>query len=179
MYGTTTSSSASMSPISWPNPPSTVAVSGSPVDIVVHRRDAKCSQISRTRTSIHSPRKIHYGFLSNTTTIPPRMSILKRFSLISDLAFAFYLAFWPTLTRVSATPSLLFNPTEISRIFMSHVWTAFGAGIDGNSAKIKTSLITQNAYGVVLDLGAGKPSFSLGTAPVHSTSRTRPHGQIP
>lgn len=107
------------------------------------------------------------------------MSILKRFSLISDLAFAFYLAFWPTLTRVSATPSLLFNPTEISRIFMSHVWTAFGAGIDGNSAKIKTSLITQNAYGVVLDLGAGKPSFSLGTAPVHSTSRTRPHGQIP
>ncbi|KAH0835644.1 hypothetical protein J3R83DRAFT_9395 [Lanmaoa asiatica] len=39
---------------------------------------------------------------------------------------------------------------------MSHVWASFGTGIDGNNSQVKTSLITQNAYGVVLDIGAGK-----------------------
>ncbi|KAG8215774.1 hypothetical protein J3R82DRAFT_7677 [Butyriboletus roseoflavus] len=83
------------------------------------------------------------------------MSILKRFSLLGDLYFALQLAFWPTLWRIWTTPSLLLHPTAIPRVFMSHVWTAFGAGIDGNNVQLKTSLITQNAYGVVLDLGAG------------------------
>ncbi|KAF8120284.1 hypothetical protein EV363DRAFT_130196 [Boletus edulis] len=83
------------------------------------------------------------------------MPIFKRFGLLSDLYIALQLALTPTLRHIWATPSLIFHPTAISRIFMSYVWTAFGAGIDENNVQLKTSLITKNAYGVVLDLGAG------------------------
>ncbi|KAH0835647.1 hypothetical protein J3R83DRAFT_9398 [Lanmaoa asiatica] len=83
------------------------------------------------------------------------MPILKRLSLLEDLYLALQLAFWPTFWRIWATPRLLFHPVAVSRIFMYHVWTAFGTGIDQNNAQLKTSLITQNAYGVVLDIGAG------------------------
>ncbi|KAI9463906.1 hypothetical protein HD554DRAFT_2026814 [Boletus coccyginus] len=83
------------------------------------------------------------------------MSILKRFSLLGDVYIALQLALWPTLNHICATPSLLFHPRAVARIFMSIVWTGFGAGIDESNAQLKASLITQNAYGVVLDLGAG------------------------
>ncbi|KIJ67223.1 hypothetical protein HYDPIDRAFT_84045 [Hydnomerulius pinastri MD-312] len=83
------------------------------------------------------------------------MTLLKRYGLLGDLRMAIKIAFWPTAMRIWATPSLLFHPTEISRIFMSHVWSVFGAGIDENSGEIKRELVTQHAHGVVLDLGAG------------------------
>jgi len=83
------------------------------------------------------------------------MSILKHFSPLLDIYLALQLAFWPTTQRIWATPSLLFQPTAVSRIFLSHVWAGFGPGIDKNNVQLKTSLVTKNAYGVVLDLGAG------------------------
>lgn len=88
------------------------------------------------------------------------MSVLERFGLLQDFYLALKLAFLPTLWQIWVTPSLLFRPTEISRIFFSHVWAAFGPGIDGNNVQLKTSLITPNAYGVVLDIGAGKPPLT-------------------
>lgn len=39
---------------------------------------------------------------------------------------------------------------------MTYVWTNFASGIDENSGVIKRSLITANAHGAVLDLGAGQ-----------------------
>ena len=38
---------------------------------------------------------------------------------------------------------------------MTHVWVPFGNGIDINARETKSSLLTPNAYGVVLDVGAG------------------------
>ena len=102
------------------------------------------------------------------------MSILKRYSLLFDLYLALRFALWPTVTHIWATPSLLFHPTAISRIFMSNVWTVFGPGIDQNSAQVKTALITQNAYGVVLDIGAGKPSLTC--SPSHPFIHFQGHG---
>ncbi|KIJ06451.1 hypothetical protein PAXINDRAFT_121621 [Paxillus involutus ATCC 200175] len=83
------------------------------------------------------------------------MTLLKRYSLLGDLFMAIKIAFWPTFKQTWANPSLLFHPTAISRIFMSHVWSVFGAGIDENSGEVKRGLVTQHAHGVVLDVGAG------------------------
>ncbi|KAH7886773.1 S-adenosyl-L-methionine-dependent methyltransferase [Phlebopus sp. FC_14] len=83
------------------------------------------------------------------------MPLLARFSLLGDLRVAFQIALWPTLKQVWSNPSLLLQPTAISRIVMSHVWSTFGPGIDGNSVETKKGLVTQYAYGVVLDVGAG------------------------
>lgn len=82
---------------------------------------------------------------------------MSSFNLVHDLYLALKFALWPTIRHISTTPSVLFHPAAISRIFFSHVWTAFGAGIDENGAQLRTSLITPNAYGVVLDIGAGEP----------------------
>ncbi|CCM00218.1 uncharacterized protein FIBRA_02246 [Fibroporia radiculosa] len=38
---------------------------------------------------------------------------------------------------------------------MSHLWIPFGDGIDENARPVKENLITPNARGVVLDIGAG------------------------
>ncbi|KAI9463908.1 hypothetical protein HD554DRAFT_2026957 [Boletus coccyginus] len=83
------------------------------------------------------------------------MSILKRFIPLGIIYSALQLALWPTLTHIWAAPSLLFRPKAIAHIFMSIFWTGFGASMDENNTQLKVSLITQNAYGVVLDLGAG------------------------
>ncbi|KAF9242823.1 S-adenosyl-L-methionine-dependent methyltransferase [Melanogaster broomeanus] len=82
------------------------------------------------------------------------MTLLKRYGLLSDLCMGIQIAFWPTFKQIWAKPTLLLHPTEISRIFMSSVWSVFGQGIDENSVETKKGLITQHAHGVVLDVGA-------------------------
>jgi hypothetical protein len=54
------------------------------------------------------------------------------------------------------TPSLLLHPKMLSQTFMGHVWVDFGNGVDEGGRPVKNGLITPNATGVVLDLGAGK-----------------------
>ncbi|KAJ7189564.1 S-adenosyl-L-methionine-dependent methyltransferase [Mycena pura] len=62
----------------------------------------------------------------------------------------------PAILRALLTaPSLLFQPTTLSRIGMDSIWVAFGAGGDENARNDKQKLITPNARGIVLDLGAG------------------------
>ncbi|GBE85616.1 predicted protein [Sparassis crispa] len=50
---------------------------------------------------------------------------------------------------------MLLHPQEISRVFMSHVWVAYGNGVDEVGRPEKQGLIPANAKGVVLDIGAG------------------------
>ncbi|KAL4065596.1 hypothetical protein V8B97DRAFT_2025732 [Scleroderma yunnanense] len=83
------------------------------------------------------------------------MALLQRFALLIDLALALQIALLPTVKRIIHEPSLLFHPTALSRIFMAHVWTFFGPGIDENCTEVKKRLITPHAFGVVLDVGAG------------------------
>jgi hypothetical protein len=39
---------------------------------------------------------------------------------------------------------------------MSHVWNAAGNAIDEGGRDVKTNLIPENAYGTILDIGAGQ-----------------------
>ncbi|KAJ7125240.1 hypothetical protein C8R44DRAFT_669414 [Mycena epipterygia] len=59
------------------------------------------------------------------------------------------------LRAIFTTPSLLFNPTALSRISMAGIWIPFGNGSDAGSRGDKEHLITPHARGIVLDLGAG------------------------
>ncbi|PPR01211.1 hypothetical protein CVT24_006121 [Panaeolus cyanescens] len=61
----------------------------------------------------------------------------------------------PTLVSLLIRPWLVFNPHEISKLFMSYVWVVFSDGIDKGDAKVKKDLVEGDAYGVVLDIGAG------------------------
>lgn len=83
------------------------------------------------------------------------MRLAAAFRLLPDFRFAISVALWPTILAVWQTPSLLFRPQGLSRLFMSHIWNRFGNGIDEAGRDTKQALITPHAYGVVLDLGAG------------------------
>ncbi|KAI0654320.1 hypothetical protein C8Q70DRAFT_1048050 [Cubamyces menziesii] len=83
------------------------------------------------------------------------MKLSAAFGLLTDLRLASQAAFLPTLKAVFRSPALLFYPREISRIFMAHVWKAFGNSTDESGRPVKASLIPSNAHGVVLDIGAG------------------------
>jgi hypothetical protein len=86
------------------------------------------------------------------------MKLSSAFSLFVDLRFAIQNALLPTICALWYSPSLIFSPGAVSRLFMAHVWRAFGDSCDQNGQPVKEKLIPPNAYGVVLDLGAGQPS---------------------
>ncbi|KAF9033623.1 S-adenosyl-L-methionine-dependent methyltransferase [Panaeolus papilionaceus] len=83
------------------------------------------------------------------------MKLYNAFSLLTDLRFAIFAAFLPTVKALILNPFLIFRPVQISRIFMANVWDKFGNGLDEGIREIKRGLIEANAYGVVLDIGAG------------------------
>ncbi|KAF5375948.1 hypothetical protein D9615_008217 [Tricholomella constricta] len=83
------------------------------------------------------------------------MKLSAAFSILLDLRFAVHEAFLPTILVIIRSPSLLLEPSAISRLFMAKLWVTFGDGVDENSRPVKEHLITPNAYGVVLDIGAG------------------------
>ena len=87
------------------------------------------------------------------------MKISNAFNLLTDLRFAITIALLPTLKDIFHNPSLLFRPQSLSRVFMAHLWVVFGDGIDQNSKDVKIHLIAPNAYGSVLDIGAGSYFF--------------------
>ncbi|KAJ7675464.1 S-adenosyl-L-methionine-dependent methyltransferase [Mycena rosella] len=61
----------------------------------------------------------------------------------------------PVLRAILAAPSLLLNPTALSRISFASVWVPWGMGTDAHARADKEALITPHAAGTVLDLGAG------------------------
>ena len=84
------------------------------------------------------------------------MKLTVSLELLQHLLWTVKVAFVPTVEAVWKSPGLLLRPKEISRIFMLAIWVIMGPGIDENIAGIKKSLITPNASGVVLDIGAGR-----------------------
>jgi len=93
------------------------------------------------------------------------MKLSNGLSLLIDLRFAITVALLPTLKDVFRNPTLLLRPQTLSRVFMANLWVVFGDGTDLNAREVKNDLITPNAYGSVLDIGAGECSFLL---PLHS-----------
>ena len=87
------------------------------------------------------------------------MRLSAAFGLLQDLRLACQAAFVPMIGAVFRSPLLLLRPREVSRIFMSHVWKAFGNGVDENGRPVKEGLLNSNGHGVVLDIGAGMSQF--------------------
>ncbi|KAG6809997.1 hypothetical protein H0H92_013779 [Tricholoma furcatifolium] len=83
------------------------------------------------------------------------MKLSNAFGILFPMYFSIQEAFIPTLHEIVRSPSILLRPSSISRIFMSKLWIALGSGIDTNLRPTKEHLITPNAHGVVLDIGAG------------------------
>jgi len=83
------------------------------------------------------------------------MKISAAFALFEDLFAAIRGGFFPTVQAIATSPLLLFRPVALSRLFMAKVWVTFGDGVDSNGRPVKELLITPNAYGVLLDIGAG------------------------
>lgn len=92
------------------------------------------------------------------------MKLSSALAPLTDIRLVIQAALPPTISALLHSPSLILQPATLSRIFMSHVWVAFGNVTDENGRASKQNLLPQNAYGVVLDIGAGKVD-----------SRTAPH----
>lgn len=92
---------------------------------------------------------------------PSTMKLSAAFSILLDLCVGIQVAFLPTLQAIIASPSLFFRPAALSRSFMANLWVTFGKGVDENGRPLKTQLITPNAHGVVLDIGAGCTVFYM------------------
>ncbi|XP_006457491.1 hypothetical protein AGABI2DRAFT_212927 [Agaricus bisporus var. bisporus H97] len=83
------------------------------------------------------------------------MKLQAAFAIVFELVFAIRTAFLPTLLAIWKSPSLLLHPQQLSRLLFSNIWVFFGPVTDENGKPFKEALITPNAYGVVLDIGAG------------------------
>ncbi|KIM43895.1 hypothetical protein M413DRAFT_442966 [Hebeloma cylindrosporum] len=83
------------------------------------------------------------------------MKLSNALSLLTDLRIGISIAIIPTLKAILWNPTLLFRPRALSRIFMANLWMTFGPGVDSSAKAVKEGLITPNAYGIVLDIGAG------------------------
>ena len=109
------------------------------------------------QSDVHDIEAFHT--ITNTfLSLNPRIQTMKlsnAFSPLIDLSIAIQLAFLPTLAAIFKDLTLLLHPHALSRIVMHNIWVLFGEGADTNARDVKTKLITPNAYGVVLDVGAG------------------------
>lgn len=83
------------------------------------------------------------------------MKLRAALGFLTDFRYALQASLPGTLKAVISSPSLLLKPALVSHIVMSYVWGLFANGIDGNGREIKIDLITQDAHGLVLDIGAG------------------------
>ncbi|KIL63665.1 hypothetical protein M378DRAFT_186925 [Amanita muscaria Koide BX008] len=71
---------------------------------------------------------------------------------LTDLYLSVLNALLPTIKSLINSPVLI---SQLSAVFMSHVWEALSNGVDQNGKPVKQHLITPHAQGTVLDLGAG------------------------
>ncbi|THH28844.1 hypothetical protein EUX98_g5341 [Antrodiella citrinella] len=82
------------------------------------------------------------------------MKLTNALSILPNLWFAIRTTFQPTLRSILANPALLVQPKKLSDEFMAHLWKVYGDGLDEGLKGMKEVLIG-DAWGVVLDLGAG------------------------
>ncbi|KAJ6617925.1 S-adenosyl-L-methionine-dependent methyltransferase [Mycena sp. CBHHK59/15] len=83
------------------------------------------------------------------------MKLSAAFDIVYEIRSAIMTAFFPTVRTIVNSPSLLINPTAMSRVIMAQLWIVYGKGCDEAARGDRQRLITPHASGVVLDLGAG------------------------
>lgn len=125
---------------------------------------------NRLRSYHRSYPPSEFGTWSYTPTTPTRrvvhgrsyqMKLTNALSPLTDLRYAIGASLWPTILDIYHTPSLLFRPAALSQVVMAHIWVLFGNPTDEGGRSTKEALITPNAYGVVLDIGAGVSESTL------------------
>lgn len=89
------------------------------------------------------------------------MKLSAALSILTDLRLAVQIALPPTIRAILKSPSLIFQPSAVSRLFMDKLWLVVGPAADEGGSEVKQNLITPNAYGVVLDIGAGEYAPSI------------------
>lgn len=99
------------------------------------------------------------------------MKLYNAFCIWQDLPFTFWTGLKPTLGDIFKQLSLLLSPTALAHVFMAHLWAVVGEGLDEGHRETKQNIITRNASGVVLDIGAGISH----TLPLSSTILSDPH----
>ena len=90
------------------------------------------------------------------------MKLAAALSLLQDILEAVPPAVIPTVWAIIQSPSLI-RPSALSRLFFANLWVPLGNGVNENNRAVKESLIIPNAYGVVLDIGAGYGFFATVT----------------
>lgn len=93
------------------------------------------------------------------------MKLSNALAPLADLYYAISVSLWPTIVDIYTSPSLLLHPTALSRIVMAHIWVLFANPTDEGGRPAKQGLITPNAHGVVLDVGAGAFRLALESSP--------------
>nr|GAT56177.1 predicted protein [Mycena chlorophos] len=88
------------------------------------------------------------------------MKLSSVLEFVYGMLYAAMISFPSVVRAVFKSPSLLLNPTEMSRIGMAAIWVLFGAGGDEGKRALRQELITPNAQGIVLDIGAGASPLS-------------------
>ncbi|KAH6899514.1 S-adenosyl-L-methionine-dependent methyltransferase [Coprinopsis sp. MPI-PUGE-AT-0042] len=84
------------------------------------------------------------------------MKLSNACTLLQDLWEAMKIAFFPSLQQVLGQPSLVLRPRALAQTFMAKVWEGgMAQATDEGGKAVKQGLITPNAHGVVLDVGAG------------------------
>ncbi|KAJ6596540.1 hypothetical protein B0H10DRAFT_2179224 [Mycena sp. CBHHK59/15] len=75
--------------------------------------------------------------------------------ILASITFNIQTALIPTVLALLKRPYLVLDLRATSSIFMAHVWASFANAADVGNRPTKSQLITPNAHGVVLDIGAG------------------------
>ncbi|ORY29255.1 hypothetical protein BCR33DRAFT_793091 [Rhizoclosmatium globosum] len=85
-----------------------------------------------------------------------KMTLSDKYGIIWDMLTALKISLLPTLFALLQSPSLLFSPRKVQGLLMANIWAnGFGDGVNDSNRDLKTRIITPNAKGVVLDVGAG------------------------
>ncbi|KAJ3284222.1 hypothetical protein HDU79_008388 [Rhizoclosmatium sp. JEL0117] len=85
-----------------------------------------------------------------------KMTFSDKYGIIWDMLTALKISLLPTLFALLQSPSLLFSPRKVQGVLMANIWAnGFGDGVNDSNRDLKTRIITPNAKGVVLDVGAG------------------------
>ncbi len=90
------------------------------------------------------------------------MKFMNLLGFFFDLQRSMGVALIPTLKAILREPMLVFKPLEVRRVYMAHLWTVYGDGIDEGSREEKEKLLRANVRGIVFDLGAGESRYSAG-----------------
>lgn len=83
------------------------------------------------------------------------MRLSRALSPIPNLWWTLRVSFIPLLRTLLSQPRLLLDPAKMKDLFFEITWRPMGEGIDEGTSELKKELITPNAEGVVLDIGAG------------------------